>query len=161
MRNKFLKVWAWTRTKRQKSRPGMSRTTRLVIRYKLVSTFLFVTTGAAFQGSPQPAQNPMPEARAARAAMVQAIEEDRLVSPAGNSAWDHYQSYVRYPLGETERHEADDQMVIARGSAGDRILAAYRHGDQVISMHAASYAAGARLFGYAGEVAQRRRVLRR
>ena len=90
MRGKFLKVWGWTSTfGRQKSRSGMSATTRLIIRYKLVSTFLFVTTAAASQGAPQTAQktaqNPI---REARVTMVQDIEEGRQVSPTGDSAWD-------------------------------------------------------------------------
>lgn len=156
MSGKFFKVWGWSRTERQKPRAGMSRTTRLVIRYKLLSTFLFVSTGVAFQGAPPPAQNPMREAREVRVArevMVQAIEEGRLISPAGASAWDLYQRYVRLPLSFSERQEADDRIVIALGTAGDRILDSYRRGDPVVPLGAAAYEEGARLFGYASEIA--------
>jgi hypothetical protein len=112
MRGKFLKVWGCkSNLERKKSRSGMSATTRLVVRYKLLSTFLFVSTGAAFQGAPQPDQNPI---REAREAMVQAIEDGRLVSPTGDSAWDLYQRYVQYPLEQSQRREANDRIVNGR-----------------------------------------------
>ena len=150
MEGKFLKIWGWKTTGRPKTGAGMSSVTRLVIRYKLLSTFLSVSTAAAFQGAPPPEQTPAQEARQA---MVQAIDEGRLVSPLGNSAWDHYESFVRSLPKEGQRLEADDQMVIAFASAGDQILCEYRRGEQVVSLDAASYEEGARLFGYASEIA--------
>lgn len=148
MEGKFLKIWSWTK-RREKPRSGMSSATRLVIRYKLLSTFLTVSTAAAFQSAPQSEQAP---ALQAQQAMVHAIEEGRLVWPVGNSAWDHYQRYVLRPLSDNQRHEADDRMVIALGSAGDQILFTYRRGNEVIPLGAAKYEEGARLFGYASEI---------
>jgi tetratricopeptide (TPR) repeat protein len=42
--------------------------------------------------------------------------------------------------------------VIALASAGDRVLSAYRRGDQVIPLDAVAYQEGAELFGYASEI---------
>ncbi|HWP85299.1 MAG TPA: tetratricopeptide repeat protein [Terriglobia bacterium] len=105
------------------------------------------TLAAAAQGAAPTEQEQV------RQAMEQAIAEGRLVSPGGNSAWDLYQRYLQFPMDEDQRLEADDQMVIALASAGDRVLWAYRRGDQVIPLDAARYEEGARLFSYASEIA--------
>ncbi|MBI3935282.1 MAG: tetratricopeptide repeat protein [Acidobacteria bacterium] len=94
------------------------------------------------------------ESDVVRDALDRAIAEGRLLSPAGNSAWDIYQRYLQYPLAEEERSEAEDQMVIVLASAGDKVLWAYRRGDQVIPLNAAKYAEGAELFGRASEISR-------
>jgi tetratricopeptide (TPR) repeat protein len=104
------------------------------------------TLAAALQGAVPS------EEEVVRNSLEQAIQDGRLLSPAGNNAWDLYQRYLTYPLGEDERVEADDQMVIALASAGDRVLSSYRRGDQVIPLDANAYREGAQLFGYAAEI---------
>jgi tetratricopeptide (TPR) repeat protein len=89
-----------------------------------------------------------------RNSLEQAIQEGRLLSPAVDNAWDIYQRYLNYPLTEDARTEAEDQMVIALASAGDRVLWAYRRGDQVIPLNADTYRQGAQLFTYAAEISR-------
>ena len=112
--------------------------------------------GGAWKKSPTLAaalQGAVPtEADVVLSALERAIEDGRLLSPTGDNAWDIYQRYLTYALDEDERIEAEDQMVIALASAGDRVLSAYRRGDQVIPLDANSYQEGAQLFGYASEI---------
>ena len=114
--------------------------------------------GLGFRKSPKlmaALQGAVPsESDVVRGALDRAIAEGRLLSPTGNNAWDIYQRYLQYPLQEEERSEAEDQMVIALASAGDKVLSAYRRGDQVIQLNAAKYEEGAQLFGYASEISR-------
>lgn len=83
----------------------------------------------------------------------QSIREGRLLTPPGNNAIELHQRYTALPVTEDERAEADDNLVIALASAGDKVLWAYRRGDQVIRLDAAKYEEGARLFARASEIA--------
>jgi tetratricopeptide (TPR) repeat protein/uncharacterized caspase-like protein len=106
------------------------------------------TLTAALQG-----QAPR-ESDAVRDALDRAINDGRLLTPSGTSAWDLYQRYIQYPLDDEERSEADDEMVIALASAGDQVLSSYRRGDQVIPLNAVKYQEGAALFGHASEISR-------
>jgi hypothetical protein len=61
-----------------------------------------------------------------RGALDRAVTDGRLLSPAGNNAWDLYQRYLQYPLADEDRSDASDELVIALASAGDKVLSAYR-----------------------------------
>ncbi len=88
-----------------------------------------------------------------RNSFEQSIRDGRLLAPPGNNAIELHQRYTALPVEEDDRAEADEKLVIALASAGDKVLWAYRRGDQVIRLDAAKYEEGARLFGRASEVA--------
>jgi pentatricopeptide repeat protein len=98
-------------------------------------------------------QAQFPESAQVRNAFERALEEGRLLSPPGNNAWELYQRYLQYPLPESERSDVEDNLVIALASTGDKVLWAYRRGDQVIRLDAAKFEEGAQLFGHASEIA--------
>ncbi len=95
-----------------------------------------------------------PESAELRAQFLNAIDEGRLLSPPGDNAVELHQRYTALPIAPEQIEDADDDLVIALASAGDRVLWAYRRGDQVIPLDAARYEEGARLFGRAAQVAQ-------
>jgi tetratricopeptide (TPR) repeat protein len=119
--------------------------------------------GTAFKRSPTllaALQGGVPaESEVVRDSLDRAIVEGRLLSPAGNNAWDLYQRYLLYPLADEDRSDAEDELVIALASAGDKVLTAYRRGDQVIALNAAAYDQGAQLFGRASEISRDDRAL--
>jgi tetratricopeptide (TPR) repeat protein len=97
-------------------------------------------------------QAQFPESAQVRDALERALEEGRLLSPAGNNAWELYQRYLQYPLPESERSDVQDDLVIALASTGDKVLWAYRRGDPVIRLDAARFEEGAQLFERASEI---------
>lgn len=87
-----------------------------------------------------------------RAALQQAIREGRLVSPAGNNAWELYQRFSALPVPQDAKDAVQEELIAALGTAGDRVLSAYRRGDQVVRLDAARYQEGALLFQRASEL---------
>lgn len=96
---------------------------------------------------------PISPADELRYQFAQSIREGRLLAPAGNNAIELHQRYTALPVTEDERDEADENLVIALASAADKVLWAYRRGDQVIKLDAAKYEEGARLYAKASEIA--------
>ena len=82
-----------------------------------------------------------------------AIDEGRLISPPGENAWELYQRFQQLPVSDVNKEDAQDNLLIALATAGDRVLGAYRRGDAVIPLNAANYQEGAQLFGRASELA--------
>ena len=72
-----------------------------------------------------------------------------MLAPPEQNAWDLYQRYVQLPVPESEKQDVQDDLVIALATAGDKVLSAYRRGDQVIRLDAAKYEEGAQLYGRA------------
>jgi tetratricopeptide (TPR) repeat protein len=95
-----------------------------------------------------------PESAVVRSALERAIDDGRLLAPAGNNAWDYYQRYLQYAVPEDDRSDAEDNLLIALASAGDKVLSAYRRGDQVVRLDAAAYQQGAELFERATEISR-------
>ena len=93
-----------------------------------------------------------PESAEVRDAFQRALQEGRLLNPPGNSAWELYRRYSQLPVPEPEKAAAQDDLLIALATAGDRVLWAYRRGDQVVRLDAAKYEEGAQLFSRAGEI---------
>ena len=89
---------------------------------------------------------------ATRSALEQALREGRLLAPAGNNAWEDYQHYTQLPVPAPEKEAAKDDLEIALASAGEKVLWAYRRGDQVIRLDAAKYGEGAQLFTRASQI---------
>ncbi len=87
-----------------------------------------------------------------RTAFNQAIAQGRLLAPAGNNAWDLYQQYIQLPVPQSEKDAVQDDLYIALANAGEKVLAAYRRGDQVIKLDAAKYEEGAQLFARASQL---------
>jgi tetratricopeptide (TPR) repeat protein len=94
------------------------------------------------------------ESDVVRNALERAIDEGRLLSPPESNAWDLYQRYLQYAVPEDDRSDAEDNLLIALASAGDKVLSAYRRGDQVIRLDAAAYQQGADLFTRATEISR-------
>ena len=72
--------------------------------------------------------------------------------PTANNAWDLYERYERLSIAESEKEAAKDDLLIALASAGEKVLWAYRRGDQVIQLDAAKYQDAALLFDRASEI---------
>jgi tetratricopeptide (TPR) repeat protein len=94
----------------------------------------------------------LPESARTRAAFKQALQEGRLLSPTPDNAWDLYERYERLPVAESEKEAAKDDLLIALASAGEKVLWAYRRGDQVIQLDSAKYQDAALLFARASEI---------
>ncbi len=90
--------------------------------------------------------------QAERVALQQAIREGRLIAPAGNNAWEIFQRYSSLAVSQDARDAAQEELIAALGTAGDRVLSAYRRGDQVVRLDAAKYEEGAQLFARAGQL---------
>ena len=88
----------------------------------------------------------LPEGAGVRTALQQALREGRLLAPAEENAWDLYQRYTQLAVPESEKEDVQDDLFIALATAGDRVLSAYRRGDQVIRLDAAKYTEGAQLY---------------
>lgn len=89
------------------------------------------------------------ESAEVRTAFQGAVREGRLLQPAGNNAWDLYQRYLQLAVSQQDKEAMQEDLVIALATAGDRVLADYRRGDQMIKLDAAKYEEGAQLFGRA------------
>ncbi len=94
----------------------------------------------------------LPESARTKTAFKQALEEGRLLGPTANNAWDLYERYERLSIAESEKEAAKDDLLIALASAGEKVLWAYRRGDQVIQLDAAKYQDAALLFDRASEI---------
>jgi len=81
-----------------------------------------------------------------------ALDEGRLLSPPGENAWEIYQRFDLLPVPEVEKEDAQDELLIALATAGDRVLSSYRRGDAVVPLTAANYQEGAQLFGRASQL---------
>ena len=92
------------------------------------------------------------ESTATRSSLERAIREGRLLAPPGNNAWDLYLRYNQLPVPESQKEDVKDDVVIAMASAGEKVLAAYQRGDQVVHLDAAKYNEGAQLFGHASQI---------
>ena len=90
-----------------------------------------------------------PEGTEVRTALQQALREGRLLAPPVDNAWDLYQRYAQLAVPESEKEDAQDDLFIALATAGDKVLAAYRRGDQVIRLDTAKYQEGAQLYARA------------
>ncbi len=93
-----------------------------------------------------------PESIETRNALQQAIRDGRLLAPAGNNAWELYQRFNQLPVSPSQKDDVKDDLVIAMASAGDKVLSAYRRGDQVVHLDAAKYDEGAQLFSRASQI---------
>ena len=93
-----------------------------------------------------------PEGAEVRTALQQALREGRLLAPAEDNAWDLYRQFAQLSVPESEKEDLQDDLFIALATAGDRVLSAYRRGDQVIRLDAAKYNEGAQLYGRALEL---------
>ena len=93
-----------------------------------------------------------PEGAEVRTALQQALREGRLLAPAEDNAWDLYRQFAQLSVPESEKEYLQDDLFIALATAGDRVLSAYRRGDQVIRLDAAKYNEGAQLYGRALEL---------
>lgn len=87
-----------------------------------------------------------------RASFDRAIRETRLVAPAAENAWELYQRYLQQPVAQEQKDTMQEELIVALGTAGDRILADYRRGDQVVRLDAAAYGRGAQLFSRASQL---------
>ena len=85
-------------------------------------------------------------------AMRDAIEAGTLLDPAPGNAWDLYQQFVRLPISQNDKDDATDDMVIALSGFAEKVLSAYRRGEQVIRLGADRYVEGARAFTYASQL---------
>jgi tetratricopeptide (TPR) repeat protein len=92
------------------------------------------------------------ESAETHAALEKAIRDGHLLNPPGNNAWELYQRFNQMPVPDADKDEVRDDLVIAMASAGDRVLSAYRRGDQVVHLDAAKYEEGAQLFGRASQI---------
>lgn len=98
-------------------------------------------------------QGLIPQGLDVRDAFARALDSGRLLSPPGDNAWELYQRYRQLPVANSQKEAAQDDLLIALATAGDRLLGAYRRGDAVIPLSAANYEEGAQLFGHASELA--------
>jgi tetratricopeptide (TPR) repeat protein len=144
---------------------GMKRQ-RNRYQFLVILLFLEICWGSASHAQEQPNFHPVAsgnsrsallpvmgaETAAARAAFQQALREGRLLGPAGNGAWELYQLYTQLPVPQSEAEAAKDDLVIALVSAGERVLWAYRRGDQVIRLEAAQLEEGAQLLAHASQL---------
>jgi len=103
------------------------------------------TEVAALQGT-------VPLGLAARDPFERALDAGRLLSPPGENAWELYQRYRQLPVPESDKEAAQEDLLIALATAGDRVLGAYRRGEAVIPLNAANYEEGAQLFSRASEL---------
>ncbi len=87
-----------------------------------------------------------------RAAFERAVAEGRLLAPAGNNAWELYQRYIQLPIPQSQKASMQDDLSIALATTGEKLLSAYRRGDQVIRLDAAKYEEGAQLFARASQL---------
>ena len=101
----------------------------------------------------------LPEGDEVRVAFQRALREGRLLPPATDNAWDLYQRFTQLPVPQEQKEALGDDLIIALGTAGDRLLAAYRRGDQVIKLDAARYEEGAQLFSRASQLDPTDRML--
>ena len=95
---------------------------------------------------------PPPEGEEVRTEFQRALREGRLLPPAQNNAWDLFQSYSRLSVTQSQKDALQDDLYIALADAGERILAAYRRGNQVKPLEAARYQEGAELFSRARQL---------
>lgn len=80
-----------------------------------------------------------------------AIKEGRLLTPAGQSAWDLYQQLAKSATPAAEQEDARDSLAIALEDKGQEVLLAYLKGD-ARPLSADQYAFGAQLFDRASEL---------
>jgi tetratricopeptide (TPR) repeat protein len=102
----------------------------------------------------------LPESAQTQAAFRDALQQGRLIEPAGNSAWDLYQRYNRLTIPQAEKESLKDDLVIALAAEGEKVMWAYRRGDAIVPIDAAKYEQGAQLFTRASEIAPRDAALR-
>jgi tetratricopeptide (TPR) repeat protein len=97
-------------------------------------------------------QNMIPQGVEVLDQFQQALDAGRLLNPPGENAWELYQRFQQLPVPEANKEDAQDELLIALATAGDRVLSSYRRGDAVIPLTAANYQEGAQLFGRASEL---------
>lgn len=97
-------------------------------------------------------QGMIPQSLELRQAFERSLSAGDLLAPPRDNAWEIFERYQQLPVPDAQKESAQEDLLIALATAGDKVLGAYRRGDALIPLTAQDYEQGARLFDRASQL---------